>query len=142
MKRVFFDTNILIDYYDNRPGASDALELFRVAQTGYISIFASILTFANFAYVAKHNHTKEQVYQELDRLERLISVLPMDRRQFRNAIDHPCKDFEDMLQYQCAVAGGCDVIITNNKKDFEGYSQLPLFSANEYLNVLKGGFKK
>ena len=83
MRKAFFDTNILIDYYDNRPGASDVHALFRVARAGGISIFASILTFANFAYVAKHNHTKEQVYSELDRLERLISVLPMDRAQLR-----------------------------------------------------------
>ena len=137
MRKAFFDTNILIDYYDNRPGASDVHALFRVARAGGISIFASILTFANFAYVAKHNHTKEQVYSELDRLERLISVLPMDGAQLRSAIDTPCKDFEDMLQYQCAVAGGCDVIITNNKKDFLAYSQLPLFTAEEYLNELR-----
>ena len=137
MRKAFFDTNILIDYYDNRPGASDVQALFRVARAGGISIFASILTFANFAYVAKHNHTKEQVYSELDRLERLISVLPMDGAQLRTAIDTPCKDFEDMLQYQCAVAGGCDVIITNNKKDFLTYSQLPLFTAEEYLNELR-----
>lgn len=137
MRKAFFDTNILIDYYDNRPGASDVHALFRVARAGGISIFASILTFANFAYVAKHNHTKEQVYSELDRLERLVSVLPMDGAQLRTAIDTPCKDFEDMLQYQCAVAGGCDVIITNNKKDFLTYSQLPLFTAEEYLNELR-----
>ena len=63
--------------------------------------------------------------------------LAMDRQQLRNAIDTPCKDFEDMLQYQCAVAGGCDVIITNNKKDFAEFSQLPLYTAEEYLNELK-----
>jgi predicted nucleic acid-binding protein len=137
MKRVFLDTNILIDYYDNRSGAAEADILFRIAQTGTITIFASILTFANFAYIARHNHTKEQVYLELDRLERLISVLPMDKRQLRNAIDHPCKDFEDMLQYQCAVANGCDVIITNNKKDFVEYSHIPIYTAAEYLNDLK-----
>ena len=137
MKKVFWDTNILIDYYDNRSGASAALQLLRVALTGKITIFASVLTFANFAYIAKRNHTKEQVYLELDRLERLISALPMDRQQLRKAIDVPCKDFEDMLQYHCALEGGCDVIITNNKKDFAEYSRLPLFTAEEYLNELK-----
>ncbi len=36
MRKVFFDTNILIDYYDNRPGASDVHALFRVARAGGI----------------------------------------------------------------------------------------------------------
>jgi len=82
MKNVFLDTNILIDYYGNRPGAFEAEQILRAA------------------------------------------------------INYPCKDFEDMLQYQCAVAGGCDVIITNNKKDFVEYCKLPLYTAAEYINSL------
>ena len=46
------------------------------------------------------------------------------------------QEFEDRLQYQCALAARCDVIITNNKKDFVDYSQLPLFTAAEFLNEL------
>ena len=72
----------------------------------------------------------------LDKFERLVNTLPMDRNQLRAAINNPCKDFEDMLQYQCALAGGCDVIITNNIKDFEEYSQLPLYTAAEYIRNL------
>jgi len=35
------------------------------------------------------------------------------------------------------VANGCDVIITNNKKDFVEYSHIPIYTAAEYLNDLK-----
>ena len=45
-------------------------------------------------------------------------------------------DTEDMLQYQCALVGGCDVIITNNKKDFAEYSKLPLLTAAEYISIV------
>ena len=43
------------------------------------------------------------------------------------------KDFEDMLQYQCAKAAGCDVIITNNKRDFYAFSDLPFLTSMEFL---------
>ena len=97
-------------------------------------MYVSTLTFANFAYVIKREHSKEELYSILDEVERRVYALPMDRQQLRKAIDQPCKDFEDMLQYQCAIAGGCDFIITNNKKDFAEYSKLPLFTAAEYVS--------
>lgn len=134
MRNVFLDTNILIDFYMNRPGAYEAGQILRAANAGEIKAFASLLTFANIAYVVKHNHTREEVYAALDKFERLVIALPMDRQQLRKAIDQPCKDFEDMLQYQCAIAAGCDAIITNNKKDFTEYSKLPLFTAAEYVS--------
>lgn len=137
MTKVFIDTNILLDYYLNRDGADAAELLFRNAMTEKIGLFASTLTFATFAYIIKRGNTIESVYTLLDKVEKRINALSMDKKQLRNAIDHPCKDFEDMLQYQCAVAGGCDVIITNNKKDFAEYSQLPLYTAEEFLATLK-----
>ena len=137
MTKVFIDTNILLDYYLNRDGADAAELLFRNAMAEKIGLFASTLTFATFAYIIKRGNTTESVYTLLDEVEKRINALSMDKKQLRNAIDHPCKDFEDMLQYQCAVAGGCDVIITNNKKDFAEYSQLPLYTAEEFLVTLK-----
>ncbi len=87
MKTVFWDTNILIDYYANRPGADAAQQMLRIANAKELEICSSVLTFANFAYVARHNHTREQVFSALDRFERLIHVLPMDRIQLREAIN-------------------------------------------------------
>jgi hypothetical protein len=43
------------------------------------------------------------------------------------------KDFEDLLQYQCAVEGGCDVIISNNTKDFKEFCTLPLFTSEDFV---------
>ena len=136
MKKLFLDTNILLDYYLDRSGADAAEELFIMANAGRIVLFASTLTFATFAYVVKREHSKEELYTILDEVEKHVFALTMDRPQLRNAIDHPSKDFEDMLQYQCAVAGGCDAIITNNKKDFAEFSKLPLFTAAELIEKL------
>ena len=133
MKKVFVDTNVILDYYLNREGADDAEKIFTAAFNGSIALFASILTFANFAYVAKRGHTQEDVYVALDEFEKRITALPMDKRQLRSAIDNHCKDFEDMLQYQCALAVGCDVVVTNNTKDFREFCQLPLMTSHEFL---------
>jgi predicted nucleic acid-binding protein len=133
MNKIFLDTNILLDYYLNRPGADAAEKVFEKAYTGKITLYASTLTFATFAYVVKKNNTREEVYYALDEVEKRIMALTMDRKQLRQAINHPCRDFEDMLQYQCAKAAKCDAIITNNKRDFLEFSKLPCLTAEEFL---------
>lgn len=134
MKKIFLDTNILLDYYLNRSGADAVEKIFILSHAKKVALFASTLTFANFAYVIKREHSKEELYAILDEVEKHVFALPMDKKQLRAAINQPCKDFEDMLQYQCALAGSCDVIITNNIKDFAEYSKLPLLTASEYIS--------
>lgn len=65
-----------------------------------------------------------------------IALLPSDSTQFQAALSQRVRDFEDMLQYQYAKAGGCDVIITNNGKDYAEFCDLPFMSAAEFLNTL------
>ena len=52
------------------------------------------------------------------------------------ALGKRVRDFEDMLQYQCAIAAGCDVIITNNGRDFEDFCTLPFMSAADFLEQM------
>lgn len=133
MKKVFLDTNILIDYVLNRQGGSDAKQLLTRARAGEVNLSASLLTFANMAYILKG---KADVYGLFALLTQFVNVLPMDGNQLQAALGRKVRDFEDMLQYQCAKAAGCEVIITNNKRDFEEFSDLPVMTAEEYLAQL------
>jgi len=75
MKRIFIDTNILIDYIDNRAGADDAEQIFACGFSGEALLFVSSLTFANMAYIIK-NRTQEEKYDALRRLSGCSSILP------------------------------------------------------------------
>ena len=132
MKRIFLDTNILIDYIDNRAGADDAEQIFACGFSGEALLFASSLTFANMAYIIK-GRTQEEKYDALKQMADVVEILPLGRQEVMSAIAQPVPDFEDMLQYQCAKAGKCDVIITNNKHDFAEFSELPFMTAAEFL---------
>jgi predicted nucleic acid-binding protein len=61
MKRIFLDTNILIDYIDNRAGADNAEQIFACGFSGEALLFASSLTFSNMAYIIK-GRTQEEKY--------------------------------------------------------------------------------
>ena len=75
MKRIFLDSNILIDYIDNRAGADDAEQIFACGFSGEALLFVSSLTFANMAYIIK-NRTQEEKYDALRRLSGRSSILP------------------------------------------------------------------
>ena len=133
MKRVFLDTNILIDYIQARAGGDDAKQLLMRGRDGEVSLYASFLTFANMAYIL---NGKADIYELFAMLTSFITVLPMDSDQLQAALSQRAKDFEDMLQYQCAKVAGCDTIITGNKRHFTDFCDLPLMTANEFLTEL------
>ena len=132
MKRVFLDTNILLDLVQRHQHLNEAATILQYAYEGKIEVAASTLSFANIAYILR-KLPQELFYQLMSRLSEDISMLPLTPTDMRNAIGHPVKDFEDMLQYQCALAAGCDVIVTNNKKDFHEFCRIPFLTAEEFL---------
>ena len=134
MKRIFLDTNILIDYIDNRAGADDAEQIFACGFSGEVLLFASSLTFANMAYIIK-GRSQEEKYDALNQMAGVVEILPLGKEEVMSAIAQPVKDFEDMLQYQCAKAAGCDYIITNDHRHYD-FSDIPFFSSSAFVEQL------
>ena len=132
MKRVFLDTNILIDLAMERQCRSEAEMIRELADNSAIDIFATTLSYANAAYVMRRLPLDER-YARLYALTKGISIVPLSKEHITAAIAHPTKDFEDMLQYQCARAADCEVIVTNNAKDFTEFCTLPIMTSSEFL---------
>lgn len=134
MKRIFLDTNILIDYIDNRKDADAAEQIFACGFSGEALLFASSLTFANMAYVIK-GRTQVKKYDALRQMANVVEILPLSKQEVMAAIAQPVKDFEDMLQYQCAKAASCDYIITNDRRHYE-FSDIPHFTSAAFVENL------
>jgi len=131
MKRIFLDTNILIDYIDNRVGADDAEEIFACGFSGEALLFASALTFANIAYIIK-GRTQEEKYDALSQMANVVEIVDLRKQEVMAAIAQPVKDFEDMLQYQCAKAAGCDYIVTNDRRHYD-FSDIAHFTSADFV---------
>ena len=132
MKRVFLDTNILLDYGLDREQADYAENILALGKSGAIEIYASYLSYANMGYILRH-HPIEEIYSLIRMMRQPVAVLPCDAGQLDAGLLTEVKDFEDMMQYQCAKAAGCDVIVTNNKKDFQQFCELPFLTSEEFL---------
>ena len=132
MTKVFLDTNIIMDFVENRERREYAETIIELGKRGVIKLYASFLSFANMGYILRHR-SQEERYRMISNARKVVTILPCDADQLDNTLDNPVKDYEDMLQYQCALAAKCDVIVTNNKRDFYEFSQLPFLTSEEFL---------
>lgn len=132
MKKVFADTNIMLDYLEDRRFTENSKLIFKMAKDGKFQMYASLLSFVNIAYI-RRKHTVYEIYNNLLALRQLFVVLPIDSAQLDAALTQKAKDFEDSIQFQCAKAAGCDVIVTNNVNDFKELQGLDVMSSEDFL---------
>lgn len=133
--RVFLDTNILLDIIEGRQKFLLASSnVFDLGVRGVIQMFATPLTFANCVYTARKNVGYEQAVNGLRCLKSYVRTAVMDDDQVTDALCSDLPDFEDMLQYEAAIAAKCDVIVTRDKKRHFPNDGLPVLSPEVFLN--------
>ena len=131
--KLFLDTNIVVDYVDNRkPFGADALALFQMSDDGIHHLYVSDLMFANIAYIARKRMSLNQLYEIFETLCAFLHVTGIGEQAVHEAIRLKEKDFEDALQYFSAKQACVDCIITRNKKDFH-FSDIPVYTPEEFL---------
>lgn len=132
MRKIFLDTNFIIDYLIREDFNSDSERLMSYGKEN-LRFYISYLTVANFAYIIR-KMPKEDVSSMIQRICETFKIVKNTKEQIlRNILLNP-SDFEDGLQYQAAIDAGCECIITRNQKDF-GFSQIPVMSASEFISL-------
>ena len=134
MKKVFIDTNVILDLILEREGAEYARQILQFGMESQIRNCTSILSFANIAYVLRKYLTHKETLETLESLFDSISILSMGDQQVYRALKLDGPDFEDTLQVSCASASGCDLIITNDKRHFKDIP-LPVFTSEEFIRA-------
>ena len=130
--KAFIDTNVILDVLAGRqPFFADSQRVLAYCEKNPGSGMASVVTFCTVAYVLRKSLGREQMMTMLRTLRKLLVVLPMAARTVDWAIDSGCFDFEDAMQYDCAVSGSADVIVTRDKTGFST-SQIPVVTPAEF----------
>ncbi len=140
MKKLFIDTNIVIDLLSRRePFYDESANLFSLADQKIIELNISSLTIANTSYTLLRQTDSKKTKEILRKLRLIVNVLPLDDKIIGVALnDDSFNDFEDGLQYFTAIENNQDLIITRNLKDFKS-SKLPVMSAKQFLETFKQG---
>jgi len=136
MKKLFIDTNIVIDLLSRRePFYEEAANLFSLADRKIIELSISSLTIANTSYTLLRQINSTSAKEILRKLRLIINILPLDDKIIGIALnDNSFNDFEDGLKYFTAIENNQDLIITRNLKDFKN-SDLPVMTAKQFLEM-------
>ena len=137
MKKLFIDTNIVIDLLSRRePFFEETAELFSLADKKQIELSVSSLTIANTSYTLLRQMDANKAKSILRKLRLILRVLPLDDKIIGLALnDETFSDFEDGLQYFTAIEDEQELIITRNLKDFKG-SKLPVMTAKQFIGTI------
>ena len=138
MKRLFLDTNIVIDLLARRdPYYEEAAALFSLADRRRIELSISSLTLANTGYILSQQLKTGKVREILRKLRLVVKVLPLDDKITGLALnDETFADLEDGFQYFSALEHDQDIIITRNLKDFKN-AKIPVMTARQFLETIK-----
>lgn len=133
MKKVFIDTNILVDLMaDRKPFSKYAIEIFEKAEAKKIELFSSSHSVATAHYLLKKYTDEKSLRDILYNLLEFITVIPIDTDILKKGLKSKHKDFEDAIQIICASSiEQLDCIVTRNIKDFK-LSEIAVLTPDEF----------
>ncbi len=134
---LFIDTDVLIDFLiDRKPHSREAAIIFTLVEQKKLKGYVSSLTFSNLYYVLRKVESHNKVITKLDSISRLLTILKVDQQTIKDAIASGFQDFEDSIQYNCALEyKKIDVLITRNTKDYKN-SEIPVMTPADYLKTV------
>ncbi len=131
--KLFLDTNIILDLLGERiPFYEPSAKLASLADKGKFDFVVSALSFATVNYFLTKYEGAEKAKEKLRKFKILSRIASVDEKIIEKGLNSKFKDFEDSLQYFCALKEECSIIITRNAKDFKE-SDLPIMTAEEYI---------
>ena len=125
---VFLDTNIIIDYLQNRePFAEYAAAIFKLCVDKQISAHISAQSVADIFYILRKDYTVDERKTLLLGLCQMFNVVGADKTIVINALTNKeFNDFEDCIQVECAKIAEAEYIITRNIIDFKASVIMPV----------------
>jgi predicted nucleic acid-binding protein len=136
MKRIFIDTNIMLDLLGERSPFYDSIaKIATLAEKKKLTMVVSPISFATVSYFLSKYENSEIAKDKLRKFKIISEISVLNGQTIEKGLNSPMKDFEDALQYCSATESNCDIIITRNGKDFKK-SLLPTMTADEFLKSL------
>ena len=134
---VILYTNVVIDLLGEREEFYDPIaKIVSLADKGKIKITVSALTYSTVFYVLSRFESKEIVKEKIRKFKTIAKTADLTDKIIDKGLSSKFGDFEDALQYFCALKTGSSIIITRNEKDFKS-SEIPVFNPDEYLSKLR-----
>ena len=138
MRKIFVDTNILVDLIaDRKPYSKFAVDIFKKAEENKITLYTSSHSIATTHYLLKKYLGEKELRDVLYNLLDYVQVIPVDTDTIKKGLKSKHKDFEDAIQMISAYSiEKIDCIVTRNIKDFRD-AEIPVLSPDELSKKLQ-----
>jgi predicted nucleic acid-binding protein len=134
--KLFIDTNVMMDLLGERvPHYESIAKVATLADKGKIKMVVSAFSYPTVYYMLSKFESSEKVKEKLRKFRIISEVSDLDEITIEKGLASNFKDFEDALQYHCALKAECDILLTRNVKDFKE-STIPVMSAEESLQSI------
>jgi len=137
VKKVFLDTNVLLDFLlDRKPFNDDVAEIIEQSIEGKMKICVSSITITDTNYIIGRSEGIKSANKKTKEILELVEVENVGETTVHKSASSKFNDFEDGVQNYCAVEAKHKIIVTRNVKDYKA-SELSIMTPKEFLIKMK-----
>lgn len=134
MRKIFLDTNVILDLLAERHPFYDSIaKIVTLADRKELLLLTSPIAFTTAAYVLSKFESQAAALLKLQKFSILCQVADANQETIDKSLFSGFTDFEDAVQYFCALQANSDLFLTRNQKDFK-QSSLPILTPEEFLS--------
>ncbi|MEO9020913.1 MAG: PIN domain-containing protein [Ginsengibacter sp.] len=134
MRKVYLDTNVILEHAMRRNNYLQVVEIFHLSELEVIECYTSAATFFTIAFFLRREKNIKNIFKDYFSF---IKVVATQDEDLHNAINSSFTDIEDGFQYYSAL-DKCDAFVTFNKKDFVEHEnkKMRCYTPSEFLKAI------
>jgi predicted nucleic acid-binding protein len=131
--RVLVDINVLLDVLARRePHYMASAGVWTAAETKTIQGLVSAHSITTLYYLLRRAADHATALRGIRLIRDIFQILPVDGTVIDEALASPWRDFEDAVQYQCALRAEATLIVARDVRHFRR-SAIPVLSPEAFL---------
>jgi predicted nucleic acid-binding protein len=121
MKRILFDTNIVLDVLlDRQPYVEASAAAWAAVETGVSEGMLAAHAVTTIHYLVRKEMGSGKAMRVISAILRVFAVAAVDGAVVQEALQLRFSDFEDAVTAAAARRAGCECIVTRDPKGFRG----------------------
>ncbi len=121
MRRILFDTNVVLDVLlDRQPHAEASAAAWAAVERGGSEGLLAAHAVTTIHYLVRREAGNTKANRVISAILRVFRVATVNTEVLQEALQSSLLDFEDAVTAAAARSAGCDYIVTRDPKGFRG----------------------
>ena len=121
MKKILFDTNVVLDVLLDRQRYGEAsASAWAAVESGMLEGMLAAHSVTTIHYLVRKERGNAKARQVISAILTVFGVAAVDGAEVQEALQLPFSDFEDAVTAAAARSAGCECIVTRDPKGFRG----------------------